>query len=61
MHKFAHGVFPDHIVDCLKSRRSTMRKYIDIVCDILIDGQHLFSQCINGLISHDWRMSFAVS
>jgi len=48
IYKFAHGVFRDGIVDCLKARGSSIRKYIDIVCDILVDGQ---SQCINGLIS----------
>ncbi len=54
IYKFAHGVFRDHIVDCLKVRGSTIRKYIDIVCDSLVDGQNLFSQCINGLIISAW-------
>jgi hypothetical protein len=58
IYKFAHGIFRDHIVDCLKARGSTMRKYIDIVCDILVDGQNLFSQCINKCMTGECHLQF---
>lgn len=47
VYKFAHGISHDHITKCFKSGGPTTRKYTYIVCDILINRQKLFRQCIN--------------
>jgi hypothetical protein len=47
IYRFAHGHSPEHIQRRLQIAASTLRKYIDILCDILIDRNKLFSTCIS--------------
>jgi hypothetical protein len=48
LYRFAHGVSPDpHISDRLQAGGSTLRKYVDIVYDVLTSTDKLFSKCIN--------------
>ena len=48
LYRFAHGVSPNpHISDCLQVGGSIVRKYVDIVYDVLISRDKLFSEYIN--------------
>jgi hypothetical protein len=47
VYKFAHGISHDRLTDSFKAWGSTTRKCTSIVCDILIDRQKQFRQCIN--------------
>jgi hypothetical protein len=47
IYRFAHGHSPEHMADRFKIGASTIRKYVDIVCDILTDKDKLFSHCIS--------------
>jgi hypothetical protein len=48
LYKFVYGVFLDpHNSDHLSAGGSTVWKYIDIVCDVLISRDKLFSKCIS--------------
>ena len=47
IYRFAHGHSAEHMADRFKIGASTIRKYVDIVCDILCDGDKLFSQFIS--------------
>ena len=47
LYRFVHGHSLDHIADRLQVGGSTVRKYIDIVCDILVDRDKLFSHYIS--------------
>ena len=46
IYKSAYGHSPEHMTDRFKVEASTIRKYVDIVCDILIDREKLFSHYI---------------
>ena len=46
IYRLAHGHSPEHIADRFKVGASTIRKYVDIVCNILTDREKLFSQYI---------------
>jgi hypothetical protein len=47
IYRFAHGYSPEHIQGRLHIAASTLRKYIDILCDILTDRDKLFSTYIS--------------
>ena len=47
IYRFAHGHSPEHMADRFKIGASTIRKYVDIVCDILTNKDKLFSHCIS--------------
>ncbi len=47
LYRFVHNHSLDHITNRLKVEGSTIRKYVDIVCDILVDMDKLFSHCIS--------------
>jgi hypothetical protein len=47
VYRFAHGHSPEHMADRFKIGASTIRKYVDIVCDILTDKDKLFSNYIS--------------
>ena len=47
IYRFAHGHSAEHMADRFKIGASTIRKYVDIVCDILTDRNKLFSHCIS--------------
>jgi hypothetical protein len=48
LYRFAHGVSPNpHISDRLQAGGSTVRKYVDLIYDVLISRDKLFSECIS--------------
>ena len=47
IYRFAHGHSAEHMADRFKIGASTIRKYVDIVCDILTDTDKLFSHYIS--------------
>jgi len=47
LYRFAHGHSPNHMEDRFKIGASTIRKYVDIVCDILTKKEKLFSHYIS--------------
>jgi len=47
LYRFVHGYSLDHIEDRLKVAGFTIRKYVDIVSDILSDRDKLLSRCIS--------------
>jgi hypothetical protein len=47
IYQFAHGYSLEHIQGKLQIAASTLRKYIDILCNILNDRDKLFSTCIS--------------
>jgi len=47
IYRFAHGYSPDHMANRFKIEVSTIKKYVDIVCDILTSKDKLYSQYIN--------------
>ena len=46
IYRLAYGHSPEHMADRFKVGASTIRKYVDIVCDILTDREKLFSHYI---------------
>ena len=46
IYRLAHEHSPEHIADSFKVGASTIRKYVEIVCDILTDREKLFSHYI---------------
>ena len=46
IYRLAHGHSPEHMADRFKVGASTIKKYVDIVCDILTDREKLFSHYI---------------
>ncbi len=44
---FVHGFSATHMVDRFNVGGSTIKKYVDIVCDVLTDKDKLFSKYIN--------------
>jgi len=46
-YRCAHGYNVEHMADRLKIGASTIKKYVDIICDMLTDGDKLFSHYIS--------------
>ena len=46
IYRLAHGHSPEHMADKFKVEASTIRKYVDIVCNILTNREKLFSHYI---------------
>jgi hypothetical protein len=47
IYRFTHGFSATHLADRLNVDASIIRKYVDIVCDVLIDKHKLFSKYIS--------------
>ena len=47
IYRFAHGHSSKHMADCFTIGASTIRKYVDIICNMLVDKDKLFSHCIS--------------
>jgi hypothetical protein len=47
IYQFAHGFNATHMADQFNVGASTIRKYVDILCNVVIDKNKLFSKYIN--------------
>jgi len=47
IYQFAHGFSATHMINRFNVGASTIRKYVDIVCDVLIDKDKLFNKYIS--------------
>jgi hypothetical protein len=47
IHRFAHGFSATHMVNRFNVGASIIRKYVDILCDVLIDKDKLINKYIN--------------
>ncbi len=60
IHQSVHGFSATHMVDRFNVGASIIRKYVDIVCDVLIDKHKLvneynnipLNQCLRDIIAH---------
>ena len=46
IYRLTHGHSPEHMVDRFKVGASTIKKYVNIVCNILTDREKLFDHYI---------------
>jgi len=51
IYRFAHGFSARYVFNQFNVDASIIRKYVDIVCDVLIDKNNLFNIYINILSS----------
>jgi hypothetical protein len=47
IYRLAHGTSGTHMANRFNVRASTIRKYVDVVCDAICDKNKLFSKYIN--------------
>ncbi len=47
VYRFAHGISPNHIANCLKAKGFHYKELHNIVWDIFTDEQKLFNQCFS--------------
>jgi hypothetical protein len=52
IYRFAHGFSATHMVDQFNVAALTIKKYVDIVCNVLIDKDKLFIKYINIPLGH---------